>query len=249
MKPVLFELNFNGIPVPVYAYGFFSILSLIFVITLTLVVFRNNKISWGRSLSGTAAIAISTIIGARLFGILSKYPLYNEHLNKIFALKFKDFSLLGGLIFAILAGYIFLKLIKQNTLKISDELVFVVGAGLIVWRVGCFLNACCTGKETDSIFGIYYPGAEYNVHPTQIYEIIAIFIILIILFFIRKRIKKHGTLSFIFYTWFVASYLFISFFREHAVYTMILNTILAIVLWITISAIGFIELRGNKVRY
>ena len=92
MKPVLFELNFNSITLPIYSYGLFSILSLILVVTLTLVVFRKNKISWGWSTSGVAIIAVSTVIGARLLGVLSKYPLFGNYANRIFNLLLKDFS-------------------------------------------------------------------------------------------------------------------------------------------------------------
>ena len=247
MRPVLFELNFNSTTIPIYSYGLFSILSLILVIALTLAVFKRNRIGWGRSVSGVAVIAISTVTGARLLGIFSKYPLQDNYANRIFELLFKDFSLMGGLIFAILAGYIFLKAIKQDILKISDDLVFVVGAGMIIWRIGCFLNACCSGKETGSIFGLRFPGTEQSVHPTQIYEIVAILLILTVLLFVKKRLKKHGMLSFIFYTWFAVSYIAISFFRKHTLYTLITSIALAAVLWVIVFIIGLTELRtGTK---
>jgi hypothetical protein len=60
--------------------------------------------------------------------------------------------------------------------------------------------------------------------------------------------KKSGMLSFIFYTWFTVSYVIIAFFREHTPYTLIMNIVLAAVLWGTIFIIGFIELKGNKTR-
>ncbi len=246
MRPVLFELNFNSTTIPIYSYGLFSILSLVLVIVLTLAVFRRNRISWGRSISGVAIIAISTVIGARLLGILSKYPVNGNYAYRIFAFSFKDFSLMGGLIFAILAGYIFLKVIKQNILKISDDLVFVVGGGMIVWRIGCLLNACCSGKETGSVFGIRYPGTGQSVHPTQLYEIVAILLILLVLFFVSRKLKKHGMLSFIFYTWFAVSYTVISFFREHTIYTLILSIALSAVLWVTVFIIGLTELRAGR---
>ena len=54
---------------------------------------------------------------------------------------------------------------------------------------------------------------------------------------------------FIFFTWFTVSYIIIAFFREHTTYTLIVNLILAAVLWVTIFIIGFTELRGNRTRF
>jgi len=50
-------------------------------------------------------------------------------------------------------------------------------------RVGCFLGGCCYGRETNSIFGIYYPMPHINgaievstkVFPVQIYESLFLF--------------------------------------------------------------------------
>ena len=63
-------------------------------------------------------------------------------------------------------------------------------------RVGCFLAGCCYGKETTSILGVTFPkgstayflyGPNHNVLPTQLFEAIFLFILFIILFFMKKN--------------------------------------------------------------
>jgi phosphatidylglycerol:prolipoprotein diacylglycerol transferase len=247
MRPILFEININNISMPIYSYEFFLILSIIVAISMSFIIFKKNGVGWGRSLLGIIIILISTVIGARLFSILYKYPYYITDIGKIFSLRFGDFSLLGGLVFCILSGYVFLKLTKQNILKIYDSLMFLVVAIIILWRIGCFLNGCCIGEETVSIFGISYPNTENIVYPTQIYEIITVFLILIILFFIRKRIKRQGFLSLIFYSSFITSYMVISLFRQHTFYGLMLSVSFSAILLGMVIIIGITEIRSNKI--
>jgi len=248
MRPILFEINLNNISLPINSYVFFLFLSIIVAITMSFIIFKKNGAGWVKSSLGTIFILISTVLGARLFSILYKYPYYINNIDKIFSLKFSDFSLLGGLTFCILAGYIFLRLTKQNILKVSDSLLFPVGVSIILWRIGCFLNGCCIGKGTICILGITYPGTEESVHPTQIYEIISVFLILIILFFIKKRIKRIGFLSLIFYSSFIVSYLIISLFRQHTYYGLMLSISFSAILLGIVITIGITETRRNKIK-
>lgn len=241
MRPLLFEIRFETFTVYVYSYILFSILAITLIAIFTFFTFRKNGQYRGVSFSGTAFILIFTIIGARLAGILYKYPYYIGGLDKIPALKFGDFSLFGGLIFAVLGGYIFSRITRSNVLEISDSLVFPVGGGIVLWRIGCFLNGCCTGRKTDTAIGLCFDDTGTRVHPTQIYELSAVIFILAVLGILRKRIKKPGFLSLVFYASFAFSYLMVSFFRGHTLYGIILSLILSVILLGEILIIGIIE--------
>ena len=243
MSPILFEIRFNDLNILVYSYIFFSILSIVLVSVSIFIVFRKKGLNRIVSILGIMMVLLFTFVGARLLGVLYKYPYYIDGLSRILSLKYRDFSLFGGLIFAVTGGYAFFKIIKNNILKISDELVFPVGAGIILWRIGCFLNGCCTGRGTGSVFGVRFNNAWTLVHPTQIYEIIAVVLIFIILFFIRKKIKRQGIFSLIFYSLFALSYLLISIFRERTLYGIILSLVLSVILLSEIIFIGITESR------
>jgi phosphatidylglycerol:prolipoprotein diacylglycerol transferase len=63
--------------------------------------------------------------------------------------------------------------------------------------MGCFFAGCCYGKPTNSILGISFPSTNsVTVHPTQLYEVISILIIMSLLFVIRKNKKFDGHVFF-----------------------------------------------------
>jgi phosphatidylglycerol:prolipoprotein diacylglycerol transferase len=48
-------------------------------------------------------------------------------------------------------------------------------AGIAVGRVGCLLNGCCVGRETDGPFGLLLPGHQgvwRKRFPTQLFEML-----------------------------------------------------------------------------
>ena len=84
----------------------------------------------------------------------------------------------------------------------------------ILGRVGCFFGGCCYGKETSSCLGMFFPDRpEYNIYhkgmkcyPTQLFEIIALIIILLIVLNVKKRMKTY------FWSYAIARFI-IEFFR------------------------------------
>ena len=69
-------------------------------------------------------ILLLTVVAARLLGVLYKYPFYIDGFGRILSFNFTDFSLFGGLIFAVLGGYAFVKMVKHNILKYQTSWYF-----------------------------------------------------------------------------------------------------------------------------
>ncbi|MCR4911469.1 MAG: prolipoprotein diacylglyceryl transferase [Bacilli bacterium] len=68
--------------------------------------------------------------------------------------------------------------IIKEVLKIAPSAIcFGHGIG----RLGCFLNGCCYGLETESPLGMYFPGHDHKVFPTQLYEMVFLLILATIL--------------------------------------------------------------------
>src|SRR5207237_1236866 len=66
-------------------------------------------------------------------------------------------------------------------------------------RIGCFNAGCCYGKPTQSFLGVVFtdPACQaeplnISLHPTQLYEASAIFLVLIILLIIDRNKKFEG---------------------------------------------------------
>jgi phosphatidylglycerol:prolipoprotein diacylglycerol transferase len=76
-----------------------------------------------------------------------------------------------------------------DILAITTLIVHSIG------RLGCFFGGCCYGKPTNSFTGVIFPKTHGTaVHPTQLYEISALLIIMGILLYIKKQQQFKGQL-------------------------------------------------------
>ena len=61
-----------------------------------------------------------------------------------------------------------------------------------IGRIGCFLNGCCYGIETDEWYGILFPGHAHKVIPTQLFEMaFLLFLALILGILAFKKITNY----------------------------------------------------------
>lgn len=120
---------------------------------------------------------------------------------------------LGGITFygALICGlicFMFLFKLFAKKLKFKNSLFSYlnilapcIAIGHCFGRVGCFLGGCCYGKPTDSIFGMHFPEGslayqEYGdvkVFPTELYEVIFLFVLFIFFMMLinRKKFQRH----------------------------------------------------------
>lgn len=77
----------------------------------------------------------------------------------------------------------------KEVLKIAPSAI-CVGHG--IGRIGCFLNGCCYGVETDSWIGVSFPGHNHKVIPTQLIEMIFLLLLAILLAFLAfKKVTNY----------------------------------------------------------
>jgi phosphatidylglycerol:prolipoprotein diacylglycerol transferase len=113
------------------------------------------------------------------------------------ALKFWQGGLAyyGGLLLAAPAGLWYAKKKQLGVARMADLCSPVIAFGLFFGRMGCFLNGCCYGKETDLPWGVDFPTVpgHAHVHPTQLYEAIGCLGIFAFLYWVvRPRKRRHG---------------------------------------------------------
>lgn len=117
----------------------------------------------------------------------------------------------GGLLMATAYAYYFTRKHRISFWRVADLAAPPILLGLFFGRLGCYLNGCCYGKETDSFLGIRFPlgstpwRAQYDahliqpgqkmlpVHPTQLYESIGcLALFAFTYYFVRPRKRKEG---------------------------------------------------------
>ena len=84
----------------------------------------------------------------------------------------------GGFILAMVSIIGYCRWCKLDIVRVLDIVAPALSAAHACGRIGCYLNCCCYGSVTESIFGVRYPeGSEaalrypgQKVHPIQLYE-------------------------------------------------------------------------------
>lgn len=114
---------------------------------------------------------------------------------------------LGGVVFAIPAVWLFMRNKGIPFLKMADVLIPSLAFGNGIGRIGCTLNGCCFGHPTDLPWGIVFPqtciaGSVFPgqpLHPTQIYALLYSFAIGGFLLWYTRRRRFEGELFFLFF--------------------------------------------------
>ena len=174
---------------PIYAYGTF--LALAFFAGFLLVFLRRKNGIDPDSMGGLlAVIPICAIIGSKLLYL----ALYADAQSS-FTVGLVSY---GGMIGASLGVYLYCRWKRLDFAAYSDALVFGVAIGIMIARVGCFLNWDDYGVFTTLPWGI--DAGDGARHPTQLYHLLCGGILLLGLFLYEHRLKpKKGELGLFFF--------------------------------------------------
>lgn len=144
-------------------------------------------------------LIFSAFIGGKLFFYFEE-PSYYFHppSNMLKGLR-TGFVFYGSLLFVIPTTVWYFRKQKWPVWPMMDRVAITACIVHIFGRMGCFFAGCCHGTPTDSIFGITFtdPASQADplntpLHPTQLYEITMIGIILLILIQLMRHKKFDG---------------------------------------------------------
>lgn len=186
MHPVCLKIG-NFI---IYWYGVFVTMGVFISVWL----FQKDAIKEGYSEKVISEIffgtVLSGIIGARFLHILVNIHYYVLHPLEIIKIRNGGLAVEGAIIFSLVFLVLYSKIKKISTFKVLDEVAIFVPLGQAIGRIGCFLNGCCYGKETNFFLGIKFPFLEKKVHPTQLYYSFSYILLFFLLYKLSKKLKK-----------------------------------------------------------
>ena len=200
----------------VSSYRLFAVLAVIFgVIALTLLLYR-KKISIWKVIALIIPLLVFFFVGARLFNLFLNPNAYET--VSVFKLEFVGLSIFGGFIGAIFAVILWCIIFRIPVWNTLDLCIIPAAGSFAIARIGCFLNGCCSGKFSDSIFAVVYPrfinstGLEsYPVLPTQLFELILALVVIIpaLIVLKKKKVFPNGSAFLIYASLFCAMRLII----------------------------------------
>ena len=144
------------------------------------------------------------IIGARAYYVVFEFSLYKDNLIEVFNIRQGGLAIHGGIIFGMLAAYIYTRHKKESLLKFVDVAAPSIIIAQAIGRWGNFFNSEAHGgpvtKGFISIFpnfiqrGMLIDGVYY--HPTFLYESIWNVAVCLLLVCLLTKALKHGTVFF-----------------------------------------------------
>jgi phosphatidylglycerol:prolipoprotein diacylglycerol transferase len=178
---------------PIRAYGLILCMSIILAVGLAWFLTKQDG-RWHQHVPDMGIYcAISGIIGARLWNVFFfDWAYYQHHLLEIPFVWQGGMSIQGGIIFGVIAGYIYTKIHKIDTWTFADIVAPAIILGQALGRIANLLNGDAFGRPTGGNFGIIYPETTlayqtYGAQPLWPVEIwegqidVVIFVILMIM--------------------------------------------------------------------
>ncbi|HEY9045268.1 MAG TPA: prolipoprotein diacylglyceryl transferase [Ohtaekwangia sp.] len=196
MHPVLFEVG----GLTVYSYGFMIALGAIAGVAYMVVRGKQEVgLTFDQANSLFLFIFIAAFVGGKALLFLEDASYYIQHPAKLLAGR--GFVFYGSFLFAIPTMFWFFRRNKLPTYAMLDIMAVTTCLVHMFGRIGCFLAGCCYGLPTDSPLGVVYtdPACHANpkntpLHPTQLYESGYIFLVMLVLLFLRGRRRFYGQL-------------------------------------------------------
>lgn len=161
---------------------------------------------------------LTSVVGARIYYVIFSWSNYKDNLGEILNIRNGGLAIYGGIIAGVITAFVYSKITKMKFLQIADTVCMGLAAGQIIGRWGNFFNREAFGEYTNNLLAMQLPvsavrkneitsamwnhvvtigGVEYiQVHPTFLYEGLWNLMVLLFLFWFRKRKKFEGELFF-----------------------------------------------------
>jgi len=188
MHPVLLQVGGFSL----YSWGVMVALGFVAGIAIALLRAKKEGLPAEFVMDGAMYVIISAMIGARIFYVIGFWSEYKDNLWNIFAVWEGGMVFYGGLIFAVIALFIWSRGKNIDLMKVLDLAAPSVAIGYSIGRIGCFLRGCCFGIECDLPFAVHFPESQGFVHPTQLYSALAGLLIFTALVVVRENKKYDG---------------------------------------------------------
>ena len=163
---------------------------------------------------------IFSVLSARLYYVIFSWDMYKGNLLSIFNFRQGGLAIYGGIIGAVATGIIYAKKKHLSAALIFDTVAMSLVNGQMMGRWGNFFNREAFGEYTNGLFAMQLPvdavrasditdkmqkhivkldGVSYiQVSPTFLYESFWCLLVLLVLFFWRKRKRYDGELLLIY---------------------------------------------------
>ncbi len=220
MYPELFRIgNF-----PINTYGVFLALAFLGAILVTVRLAARDGLAREKIYDLCLWMLLSGLVGSKILMLFTE-PEYRDHPLQLLSLDFLRSGgvFFGGLIGAVVAGYLLMRRYKLPWWKTADACAPGIALGNFFGRQGCFAAGWCWGKPTSLPWGVKFTELGHEItgvpvgvplHPTQLYESFAMLLVFFFLLWFHKRRRFSGQVVLLYALLYSAIRFVIEFWRD-----------------------------------
>jgi len=198
MYPEIFRIG----SFPINTYGVFLALAFLCAILITVKLAARDGLPREKIYDLCLWMLLCSLIGSKILMLFTE-PEYRDHPLQLLSLDFLRSGgvFYGGLIGAILSGYLLMRRYKLPWWKTADACAPGIALGNFFGRQGCFAAGCCWGKPTTLPWGVKFTELGHEItgvpldvrlHPTQLYESFAMLFVFFFLLWLHKHRRFNG---------------------------------------------------------
>lgn len=204
MYPELFRIG----DFPVNTYGVLLALAFLCALLIAARLASRDGLPRDRIYDLGLWMLLSALLGSKVLMLWTE-PSYRDNPWHLISLDFLRSGgvFYGGFIGACLTGYFLIRRYGLPWWKTADAFAPGIALGLGLGRQGCFAAGCCWGKPTALPWGVRFTELGHEItgvpidahlHPTQLYESIAAFLIFFFLIWLHRRRRFDGQVILLF---------------------------------------------------
>ena len=187
---------------PINTYGVFLAIAFLAAILITVKLAERDGLPRQKIYDLSLWMLLAGLVGSKIL-MLFVEPEYRENPLLLISLDFLRSGgvFYGGLLGAVLAGYLLMKRYELPWWKTADAFAPGIAIGNFFGRQGCFAAGCCWGEPTTLPWGVKFSELGHQVtgvptdtylHPTQLYESFAMLLVFFFLLWLHKRKRFSG---------------------------------------------------------
>ncbi len=132
---------------------------------------HESGLDYPRFTASALVLLVAALIGSRLWYFVGHPDFLTDSGGE--RVEGAGAGLYGGLVLSFAVSWPVLRLTGLEFWRFWDGAAIVLLVGMAVTRIGCLMNGCCSGRETDGPFGLWLPdhrGEWKRRYPTQLFE-------------------------------------------------------------------------------
>jgi len=197
-------IAFNILGLDIRWYGIFIATGMMVGILLASFTCKLKDVNYDELLNIVLISFPIAIIGARAYYVIFEFGQYKDNLIEVFNIRQGGLAIHGGIIFGMLAAFIYTRYKKENLLEFADVAAPSIIIAQAMGRWGNFFNSEAHGGPVTQGFiskfphfiqqGMLIDGVYY--HPTFLYESIWNVMVCLVLIYLLRKTFKRGTVFF-----------------------------------------------------